>query len=309
MSRTSVTSAMPWARPLLRAGPDDVLGLARTERPACSPRAQRRASARLLLPEPLGPTTALIPTELDGGPLGEGLEPLEAEREEPRRREAVPGGVGRDGRGVGRSPPGGRDTTRLRGGPVRRSTRAEALDGLRGGGCLGLATRRALALTEDLAVDPDLDAEGLLAIGPDASRSRYSGRWPDRRCVYSCNRLLGLLRDMTGASRSSSGARGLQPVPDRPVAEVQVEGAGQRLERRREEGRPRRPMRCDSPSPRRSAAPSSMRSARRARPGVDTMAARRADSAPSSSSGWRAYSASEMARFTTASPRYSRRSL
>ena len=62
MSRTIVTSAMPTADALVGAGEDHVLALARlrSARP-CSPSAQRSASARLLLPEPLGPTTALIP--------------------------------------------------------------------------------------------------------------------------------------------------------------------------------------------------------------------------------------------------------
>ena len=46
---------------LVRAGPDDVLGLRERSARPCSPSAQRRASARLLLPDPFGPTTALMP--------------------------------------------------------------------------------------------------------------------------------------------------------------------------------------------------------------------------------------------------------
>src|SRR5918994_2851428 len=52
-----------------------------------------------------------------------------------------------------------------------------------------------------------------------------------------------------------------------------------------------------------------MRAASLARPVADTIAARRADRNPSSSSGCRAKSASDIARFTTASPRNSSRSL
>src|SRR5215212_1419106 len=71
----------------------------------------------------------------------------------------------------------------------------------------------------------------------------------------------------------------------------------------------RRPPRWASPSPRDSEPPSSIRPERRARPTVETIAARRALSMPSSSSGWAAKRASEIARLTTASPRNSRRSL
>src|SRR5215212_6685162 len=73
-------------------------------------------------------------------------------------------------------------------------------------------------------------------------------------------------------------------------------------------GRPL-PPRCASPSPRSRNEPRSIRPASRASPVVDTMAARRALRYPSSSSGWRPKSASEMARLTTASPRNSSRSL
>src|ERR671911_1055167 len=76
----------------------------------------------------------------------------------------------------------------------------------------------------------------------------------------------------------------------------------------RRDGRTR-PPRCASPSPRNRNEPRSRRAARRASPGVLTIAARRADSTPSSSVGWRRYSASETARLTTASPRNSSRSL
>ena len=58
----------------------------RSARP-CSPSAHRNASARLLLPDPFGPTTALMPgTELDERPLAERLETLQAQGQQARGR-------------------------------------------------------------------------------------------------------------------------------------------------------------------------------------------------------------------------------
>src|SRR4051794_637881 len=71
----------------------------------------------------------------------------------------------------------------------------------------------------------------------------------------------------------------------------------------------RRPPRWASPSPRKRTEPRSIRWASRASPTVDTIDALRALRIPSSSSGWAANSASEIARLTTASPRNSSRSL
>ena len=61
LSRTRVTSAIPCAARF--SEPAQMTSSALRERSArpCSPSAQRNASARLLLPEPFGPTTALIP--------------------------------------------------------------------------------------------------------------------------------------------------------------------------------------------------------------------------------------------------------
>ena len=61
LSTTSVTSAMPWAARL--SEPAQMTSSDLRERSAlpCSPSAQRSASARLLLPDPFGPTTALMP--------------------------------------------------------------------------------------------------------------------------------------------------------------------------------------------------------------------------------------------------------
>ena len=117
---------------------------------------------------------------------------------------------------------------------------------------------------------------------------------------------------MTGGDPGIDLGRGRadDPVARRLPADVEQQRAGERLERR---GQDRRPLR---PDPRRLAFAEQQeaardRGARPARPGPSalTMAARRADRMPSSSSGWRAYRASEMARLTTASPRNSSRSL
>ena len=59
--------------------------------------------------------------------------------------------------------------------------------------------------------------------------------------MYSCKRLFGLLSDRTGASSESSGPPGPEPAPDRVVAEVEVQRAGQRLERGGEQRRPATP--------------------------------------------------------------------
>ena len=81
---------------LLRAGPDDVLGLARAERAALlaerpAERVGEVALARAVRPDDRADAAA----ELDVGPLGERLEALEAEREEARRRGALLDHAGR----------------------------------------------------------------------------------------------------------------------------------------------------------------------------------------------------------------------
>ena len=116
----------------------------RSARP-CSPSAQRSASARLLLPDPFGPTTALIP-----GPnstfvrSANDLKPCS--RRARRRGSAGSAGL------LGHEPaPSGA-------GPGPGSV-AQLVDRLGGSGGLGGAPRWALADAHQLAVDPDLDPE------------------------------------------------------------------------------------------------------------------------------------------------------
>ena len=150
-------------------------------------------------------------------------------------------------------------------------------------------------------------------VGPD--RLERGGRRAGRRIVRwvcSWRRLLGLLSVVSARSAVElrRAAQREDPVAGGLPAEVEVDRADERLERRGEQRRPdaaaalglalaeqevRRRGRCASAS--------------RARPGVLTIAARRADRTPSSSVGMARKSASEMARFTTASPRNSSRSL
>ena len=147
--------------------------------------------------------------------------------------------------------------------------------------------------------------------GPVASTSRYDGRSPERRWVYSWSRLLGLLSAMIGASATSSGSARLdEPVADRLEPEIEVERAGDapRTPRR---GATAGAGRCAATRLRRAAGTSRGRSGRRAGRDRWSRRSRRGgrSGTPSSSSGWRAKSASEMARLTTASPRNSSRSL
>ena len=198
----------------------------RSARP-CSPSAQRSASARLLLPDPFGPTTALIP-----GPNStfvRSANDLKPCSRRARRRgsaavvagllghEPAPSGVGARSRGRragGRSP-----------GRRRRSRRRAAT-----------APRRRPA-----------------ARRRPRPRSGTSVSWsgPDRvdqpvRRPFAGPTLGVLLEPALGALERADRRLGGelrvgqrdQPVADRLEAEVEVEGAGDRLERRGEERRP-----------------------------------------------------------------------
>ena len=138
-----------------RSEPAQMTSSALRERSArpCSPSAQRRASARLLLPEPFGPTTALIPAP-------NSTTVRSANDLNPCRRSAS-------------SRAGGRAVERVEGHErVVRAGRSatavptpvtavvpEPIERLRGRRGLGDASRRPLADAEHLALDPDLDAE------------------------------------------------------------------------------------------------------------------------------------------------------
>ena len=253
---------MPWAARF--SEPAQITSSAlreRSDRP-CSPSAQRRASARLDLPEPFGPDDrADAGAELDVRPLGERLEALEAQGEEPRRarpsdrscrRVAGAADPCRSGSAVHRDRALGR---RARPGCARAP-------GPRRG--LGAPARRPLADAEDLAVDPDLDPELLLVVGPGRLEQPVLGPLAGRRWVYSCSRLLGLLSDSTGASSDELGLG-------------QLDGASRGPARSRGRGRARRPAprttrrgatgdagRCAAPRPRRGAGTARGRAGRRA---------------------------------------------
>ena len=214
LSRTSVTSAMP--RAARRSDPAKItssLLRLRSARP-CSPRAQRRASARLLLPEPLGPTTALIP-----GPnstivrSAKDLKPWS--RSASRRAGALTREPSRAGRG--------------------RAASAAAISAA----LLGAALPRA----EGPAADRHLDPKQLVVVGP-ARVDEPVGR------SLAVGSLGVLLEPALGALQAREGrvARQLrlglleEPVADHVVAEVEVDRPDQGLEARGEERDPRPPV-------------------------------------------------------------------
>ena len=198
----------------------------RSARP-CSPSAQRSASARLLLPEPFGPTTALMP-----GPNSTFVR--SANDLKPWSRRASRRGSAR-ARCAGHADDP--QCRRRRCADPRSSQIAPAPAAA--AAVSAVAARRALADAQQLAVDPDLDPERLLVVGPGRVDEpvRRAGS-PVRRWVYSWSRLLGLFSAPIGASADSSGSASSTSQSRTGVeAEVEVERAGHGLERRREERR------------------------------------------------------------------------
>ncbi len=190
----------------------------RIDRP-CSPSDQRSASARLDLPEPLGPTTALIP-----GPNSTSVRSandLKPWTRRPRRRAGALTSPAPSGR---RAPPGAPGAG-PRAPPPRPTSRRPAATVPR--------RRRARARRRR-------PRSGTASRGP-GRRPRGSGRRaarPEIRWVCSCRRLLGLLSVVIARSAASSSAaqRWIQSRAGLP-AEVEVDRAGDRLERRGQEGR------------------------------------------------------------------------
>ena len=77
-------------RPPVRAGPDDVLGLARSQRPALLPEGPAQGVGEVALARAVGPDDGADPApELDVRALRERLEALEAKCEQPRRGGSV----------------------------------------------------------------------------------------------------------------------------------------------------------------------------------------------------------------------------
>src|SRR5689334_4442704 len=143
---------MPWAA--RRSEPAQITSSdfrIRSDRP-CSPSDHRSASARLLLPDPLGPTTALIP-----GPNSTTVR--SAKDLKPWRRRARR----RAGALTAKPPFAAVATSSAR--RLARGLVAKHLDGALGGRRLGDAPRRPLPDPERTAVDHDLDLEQLLVIG------------------------------------------------------------------------------------------------------------------------------------------------
>ena len=129
--------------------------------------------------------------------------------------------------------------------------------------------------------------------------------------MCSCSRLLGLLSVPIGASALKLRLGQLdEPVANGIQAEIEVERARNGLEGRRQERRPATAAALclalaeQQDTGRDRSGPPAGRDRRwtRSRRGAPTGTPRRR-------SGWRAYSASEIARLTAASPRNSRRSL
>ena len=115
---------------------------------------------------------------------------------------------------------------------------ADPLDRLRRRGGLGHAPRRTLADAEDLAVDPDLDAERLLVVRAGRVQQAILRSLTGAPLRVLLQPALGALQaEERRLQRELRRGEPDQPVPDEVVAEVQVEGAGQRLERRCEQRR------------------------------------------------------------------------
>ena len=264
MSRTSVTSAIPCAARF--SEPAQMTSSALRERSArpCSPSAQRRASARLLLPDPFGPTTALMP-----GPnstlvrSANDLKPCSRSAEQARL--------------------GGRSGSRLtRRRPVRLGCRRRRRAGAP---CAWAAAAVSAARRDGPSPTPSTSPSTQTSIrndvswsGPVASTSRYDGPVagpalgvllePALGALERADRRLGAeLRRRPGrrASRGPARTRGrgrARPRPPRRSRPGGTAGAG----------------RCAAPRPRRGGGLRRGRSGRRAGRGrcVETMAARRA---------------------------------
>ena len=192
----------------------------RSARP-CSPSAQRRASARLLLPDPFGPTTALIP-----GPnstfvrSANDLNPC-------NRRASRRGSAGRGASVIVMTSSGPRS---------RVDHAAQLVECL---GCrvrLGGPARWALTDAEQGAADPDLDPERLLVVRS-AGIGQVVGRpLTGRPLGEFLEAALGALERADRCLRRQLGAgQPDQPVADGLEPEIEIEGPGDGLEGRRQQ--------------------------------------------------------------------------
>ena len=231
------------------------------------------------MPEPLGPTTALIP-----GPNSTSVRSandLKPWTRRPRRRAGALTGLRRRLVSVGRAL-APRPSDRARGASAERSTRLAPRPTSRRPGATG--PRRCPSTRPSTS---DLDPELLLVVRPDRLEQVVDGPLAGRPLGVLLEAALGALerRQREVGRDLRLGAR-VDPVPGGLPAEVEVDGADQRLERRGEQGRPDAAATlglalAEQEELRRGRAAS----ASRARPGVLTIAARRADRTPSSSVG------------------------
>ena len=115
-------------RPALRSGEDDVLALARPERPALLAERPAEGIGEVALARAVGPDDrADAAAELDDGPLGEGLEAVEPKTEQPGRgAHPRPPRVTRRPRPPARRGPARRRRSRRSGATARRPSRGRA---------------------------------------------------------------------------------------------------------------------------------------------------------------------------------------
>ena len=242
----------------------------RSARP-CSPSAQRSASARLLLPLPLGPTTALMP-----GPNSttvRSANDLKPTRRSARRRARAHvrrpscSAVGPPSSGDGR--------------------RSGSVDARHGGLCGLVSASRRLRPCPAPRTRPssaDLDDEVASWSGPSALTTRYAGRAAGARVGMLLEPALGRLevvrrqrrRRARGAATSSRSARAAVKAP------VEVDGRHEGLERPPATDAAAAPLAGSLARPGRGRGSRRARGAARcaARPRVETMAARRVVRSP-----------------------------
>ena len=243
----------------------------RSARP-CSPSAQRSASARLLLPEPFGPTTALMPLPNSTTVRSANdLKPCSRRPSSRRRRRPEVEAHARDrlGRVASRA-------------SRSIASAAAAVSATRRDGP-SPTPRTSPATVTSIRNDS-------LVVGPGRLDEPVDGPVAGRPLGVFLEPALGALQGTDRAIRHRAPGR-----PARPASRGPRRSRGRGRARRRAPRRTTRaglgrlrPSRWDSPSPSSSISPRSIRAARRARPAVETIAARRADRSPSSSSGWRA---------------------
>ena len=205
----------------------------RSERP-CSPSAQRSASARFDLPEPLGPTTALMP-----GPNSTSVRSandLNPWTRRPRRRA---------GALTARRPAPARrrdPRTPTRPALAASTLAAQDLERLRRGRRLGDPARRPFAHPEHPALDDHLDPELLLVVRADGLDEPVGRPLAGGPLGVLLEPALGALeRGHREVGRQLLGGHLVDPVARDVPAEVEVDRADQRLERRREQRRPHAP--------------------------------------------------------------------